>query len=309
MTVVADEARRFNAELAARLSALPDLCETDDPVATREAEERGEAVIFPTPVRLPHASTASWGGVRVRVFTPPQAGGVYLHLHRGGWTLGSAALQDLRLWELAQAARVAVASVEYRLAPEHPYPAGPDDCETAARWLVEHAWDEFGTDRLVVGGESAGANLAVVTLLRLRQHGLSSAFRAAHLTYGAYDAALTPSCRNWGERNLVLSTPIMAWFYDKYLPGLSTEQRRAPDVSPLYADLRGLPLGRFVVGEEDPLLDDSLFMAARWRAAGNHVELDVVPDAAHCFVEFPIALAARERARQAAFLAAAVADA
>ncbi|CAM5718446.1 Carboxylesterase NlhH [Streptomyces alboniger] len=69
-------------------------------------------------------------------------------------------------------------SVEYRLAPENPFPAGPDHCEAAARWLVKHAVDEFGTDRLLIGGESAGAHLSVVTLLRLRdRHGITGAFR------------------------------------------------------------------------------------------------------------------------------------
>jgi acetyl esterase/lipase len=238
------------------------------------------------------------------VFTPPVVRGVYLHIHGGGWTLGSASGHDGQLWRLARAAELAVVSVDYRLAPEHPYPAGPDDCEDAARWLVDNSEREFGTDRLTIGGESAGAHLAVVTLLRLGP--LAAPFRAAQLTFGAYDLSMTPSQRQWGELNLVLSTPIMRWFYDKFLPGIGAEDRRDPDISPLYADLRGLPPARFVVGTQDPLLDDTLFMAGRWRAAGNDTALEVVAEAAHGFLQFPLEVGERELTAQEEFLAKSV---
>jgi acetyl esterase/lipase len=119
---------------------------------------------------------------------------------------------------------------------------------------------------------------------------------------------MTPSQRQWGEPNLLLSTPIMAWFYDQFLPGMSAEERRRPDVSPLYADLRGLPPARFVVGTQDPLLDDTLFMASRWEAAGNEAVLEVVAEAAHGFVQFPLKVAERELAAQEEYIAKAVAD-
>jgi acetyl esterase len=308
---LAAETRAFNEALADLLAKEPQIHEVDDPAATRAARESG-AGPFPAPVRLPEGINRTVpgraGGIPVRVFTPPQVDGVYLHLHGGGWTLGSADAQDPLLWALARAARLAVVSVDYRLAPEHPYPAGPDDCEDAARWLTGHSSAEFGTDRLSIGGESAGAHLAVLTLLRLRDNGgLQRAFRAAHLAFGAYDASLTPSSRLWGDRNLVLSTPIMAWFWDQFLPGLDPEQRRDPGISPLYADLRDLPAARFMVGTQDPLLDDTLFMAARWRAAGNTADLEVVAEAAHGFQMSPITIAEQERARHIAYLAAAVA--
>ncbi|WP_208026007.1 alpha/beta hydrolase fold domain-containing protein [Amycolatopsis acidicola] len=96
------------------------------------------------------------GGVPVRGFVPGRVDGVYLHLHGGGWMLGSAAGQDEKLWRLAEQARLAVVSVDYRLAPEHPFPAGPDDCEAAARWLVANAAAEFGTERLLIGASRPG---------------------------------------------------------------------------------------------------------------------------------------------------------
>ncbi len=92
---------------------------------------------------------------------------------------------------------------------------------------------------------------------------------------------MTPSQRLWGDRNLVLSGPIMIWFGDQFLAGRDREQRRDPDISPLFADLAGMPPAIFTVGTADPLLDDSLFMEARWRAAGHATELRVWPEARH----------------------------
>jgi acetyl esterase/lipase len=305
---VAERTRAYNRTLAENLAALPAHHELDDPPASRAARARGEGP-FPAPVRLDEGEDRTiegrGGPIPLRVFTPPAVRGVHLHIHGGGWVLGSAAGQDLQLWRLAGAAEVAVVSVDYRLSPEHPYPAAPDDCEDAARWLVESAEGEFGTNRLTIGGESAGAHLSVVTLLRLGAQ--AADFRGAQLTFGAYDLAMTPSQRQWGDLNLVLSTPIMAWFYEKFLPGMSPEERRRPDVSPLYADLRGLPPARFVVGTEDPLLDDTLFMAARWQAAGNEASLEVVAEAAHGFLQFPLEITERELAAQEEFVAKAVA--
>lgn len=259
------------------------------------------------PTRLPQGrDRVIDGAVTVRTFVPDHVDGVYLHIHGGGWAFGSADGQDERLWRLAEQARLAVVSVDYRLAPEHPYPAGPDDCETAARWLVEHAAAEFGTRRLLIGGESAGAHLSLVTLLRLRdRHGITGAFRAAHLLFGAYDLSMTPSQRSFGNRRLLSNTESLRGVYELFTPGMGEEQRRNPEVSPLFADLTGLPPARIVVGTEDPLLDDSLFLAARWQAAGAPVRLGVVAGAMHGFTLFPLTITERELRRERDYLAAA----
>ncbi|MEW1638275.1 alpha/beta hydrolase [Streptomyces sp. NPDC093801] len=260
------------------------------------------------PVRLPQGrDRVVAGGVRVRTFVPAgPVDGVYLHIHGGGWSFGSADGQDERLWRIAEEVRLAVVSVDYRLAPEHPFPAGPDDCEAAARWLVDHAAAEFGTERLLIGGESAGAHLSVLTLLRLRdRHGIDGAFRAAHLLFGPYDLSMTPSQRAFGSRPLLSNTDALLGSYESFSPGTGTEERRSPELSPLYADLAGLPPARIVVGTEDPLLDDSLFLAQRWRAAGAPVELGVVAGAMHGFTLFPLTVTEREFAREREFLAAA----
>src|SRR5579862_3515450 len=295
------ETRAFNSDLEHRLAGVPPASTL--PVAeTRKARAEGRG-IFPPPKVLPQGAarsvTGRAGAVPVRVFVPQHVTGAYLHIHGGGWTFGSHDQQDEALWRLSTAARVAVVSVGYRLAPEDPYPAGPDDCEDVALWLVEAAQREFGTDRLVIGGESAGAHLAAVTLLRLRdRHQLAGAFRGANLVYGAYDLSMTPSQRRWGTRNMILSTPVIAWFVDNFVPATEAEGRRDPDISPLYADLTDLPAALFTVGTLDPLLDDTLFMEARWRAAGNSTVLDVHEEAVHGFTAFPIRAAAASHQAQ-----------
>jgi acetyl esterase/lipase len=226
-----------------------------------------------------------------------------MHMHGGGFMLGSADQQDEFLFEICRTCQVAVLSVGYRLAPEDPYPAAPDDCEAVAVWLAKNSSAEFGTDKLVIGGESAGANLSVVTLLRMRdRHGFRG-FSGAVLTYGGYDMSMTPSARRWGERNLILTTKTIEWFHENYAPA---EKLSDPDVSPLYADLSGMPPAVFTIGTMDPLLDDSLFMHMRWLAAGNKSELAVYPGGIHAFNFFPIALADKANSRIHNFIVQAV---
>jgi acetyl esterase/lipase len=179
----------------------------------------------------------------------------------------------------------AVVAVEYRLAPEHPYPLGPDDCEEAAVWLVRNGKNEFGTDALTIGGESAGGHLTAVTILRMRDRHGYTGFRGANFVYGAFDLSMTPSQRLFGDTRLVLRTIDMHQFYNAFLPSIT--DRRISDISPLYADLKNLCPALFTVGTKDALLDDTLFMHARWVAAGNEAELAVYPGGAHGFTLFP----------------------
>ncbi|WP_329234866.1 alpha/beta hydrolase [Streptomyces canus] len=298
-----DETLAFNAQFEATAASRPAREGTTgaDLLATLRRNRLGGDT---PPARLPFGQDrVVEGGVRVRVFVPDRVDGVYLHFHGGGWAFGSADGQDERLWLLAERAHLAVVSVDYRLAPEHPFPAGPDDCEVAARWLVKRAAAEFGTERLLIGGESAGAHLSVVTLLRLRdRHGVTGAFRAAHLLFGPYDLSMTPSQRSFGSRPLLSNTDTLRRTYEMVTPGIGAEQRRDPEISPLFADLAGLPTARIVVGTEDPLLDDSLFLARRWQAAGAPVQLGVVAGAMHGFTLFPLTVTERELRRERDFL-------
>lgn len=296
------ETRGFNELLIAALATQPSI-HTLPPSFTRQARREGRGV-FPPLQFAERARTISIpgrdGDIALRVVEPERPRGAYLHLHGGGWTLGSADGQDLLLEEIADSTGLTTISVEYRLAPEHPFPAAPDDCEDAALWLLENR-----SGRLAIGGESAGAHLAVLTLLRLRDlHGMSArAFAAANLVFGPYDLSGTPSRRLWGDRELLLSSAVMDWFVDGFLPGRSYEERRVPTISPLYAELDDLPPALFSCGTWDPLLDDSIFMEARWRQAGNEATLSLWPEGVHAFTAFPIEIGRRSRSEQIAFLA------
>jgi acetyl esterase/lipase len=301
---ISAETRQLGESVEKFLAGEPPITKFE-PARLRAAREQGSGV-WGAVRRVDAARTREIRGPRgpigLRVFHPPErpARGVYLHFHGGGWTLGAAHHHDVANWALCRHQDVAVVSVDYRLAPEDPYPAGPDDCEAAALWLLEEGRRELGSGHFAIGGESAGANLALVTLLRLRdRHGVS-AFRGANLVYGAYDLGLTPSARRWGARNLILSTPILEWFRAHYLPDPSLHGD--PDVSPLLADLRGLPPAHLTVGTLDPLLDDTLFLHARWLAAGNRASLFVAPGGLHGFDAFPGELARAARAASEGFV-------
>ena len=290
------ETRDYVAQFEATLAGLP-LPYTQDVQALRDAAASGQSLFGPvvlSDLATDRTIQSPAGKVSLRVFTPPTVRGVYLHFHGGGWALGAANLQDKRLEDIALACEAAVVSVDYRLSPENPYPAAHDDCEAVAMWLAQNARSEFGTSELVIGGESAGAHLASATLVRLRdKHGFMG-FKGANLLYGAYDLTLTPSARSWGDRYLVLNTPIMNWYYDMFVP---REKRADPDVSPLYADLSGLPEALFTVGTLDPLVDDTLFMYGRWLAAGNKAQISIYPGAIHAFPLMPIKLAQQANQR------------
>ena len=285
------ETEKFNKKIEALLSTMPPT-HSKTPREVREERDSGESWMGPIR-RLDEAEdrlVSSLGReVKVRVVVPDEVHGVYLHMHGGGFVLCHADQFDEALVGTAKRSKVAVISVDYRLAPEDPHPAAADDCESVAVWLVKNAKAKFGSERLIIGGESAGANLAVVTLVRMRdRHGFTG-FSGANLVFGCFDISMTPSQRNWGERNLLISTPTIEWFNSHYVPEI--EKRRDPDVSPLYANLSGMPPALFTVGTHDPLMDDTLFMYMRWLAAGNRAELAVYPGGTHIFTAFPIKIA------------------
>lgn len=242
------------------------------------------------------------GAVPLRILRPPgQALGVVLDIHGGGWVVGSAGLNDRLNAHLVAEAGLAVVSVDYRLLNE---PRGvflPDavfDCLAAARWLIAHAADRFATDRLLLVGESAGGHLAALTALELRRTGQLDAFLGCIFVYGVFDLTGTPSVRNAGPDTLLLNGPTMAADLARLTPGLDEDCRRQPDISPLYADLTGMPPALFIAGEIDPLVDDSRLMAAAWAGAAP-AELVIAPASPHGFMHFggPNAARVRERIR------------
>ncbi|PZU64009.1 alpha/beta hydrolase [Sphingobium sp.] len=232
--------------------------------------------------------------VHVRVLRPANpVRGVVLDIHGGGWIIGNARMDDALNIALAQACDVAVVSVDYRLVGLTPIEGLMDDCLAAARWLLGQGMPEYRDLPIFFLGESAGAHLAAATLLRLKQWPeLLRRVTGAVLYYGVYDLAGSDSVRRAGPDTLVLNGPGMVAGLRRLTPGMSDTARRQPPLSPLYGDLRGLPPALMFVGERDPLLDDTLQMAERWRGVAE-VALHRLPEAPHGFICFRTGMAAK----------------
>jgi acetyl esterase len=235
-------------------------------------------------------------GVPCRVFRPDgPATAVYLHFHGGGMIMGAPEMNDGGNLDLCRRFGMAVVSVDYRLAPEHPFPAGPDDGVAVADWLLGKGVDEFGSGRLLTGGESAGGYMAAAVLLRIRDElGAADRVDGANLVFGVHDWGRSPSQR--GVRPTdgpdMLTPEGIELFTECYLPGRTDDERRDPSVSPAFADLHDLPPALLSVGSADHLLDDTLMLAGRYAAAGNETDLFVAPDMPHGFMAFPCGITA-----------------
>lgn len=236
--------------------------------------------------RAPVVETRLVGSVPVRILRPSgKPKGVVLDIHGGGWVIGNAQMDDDLNLGMVNACDVTVVSVDYRLAVDTPVEGLMDDCLAAARWLL--TTDEFADLPVIVVGESAGGHLAAATLLALKQWpDVLKRVSAAVLYYGVYDLTGTPSVRTAGKHTLLLDGPGMVEALRRLTPGLSDEERRQPPLSPLYGDFGGLPPALMFVGELDPLKDDTLLIAERWLGAEAHL----LPEAAHGFIHFPVAM-------------------
>jgi len=158
------------------------------------------------------------GELPIRIYTPVGQGPfpIVMHFHGGGFVIGDLEIYDSTCREICAGADAIVVAVDYRLAPEHPFPAAPDDCLAATRWAAAHAAEFHGdSNRIVVGGDSAGGNLAAVTALRLRDEG-GPKLRGQLLIYPVTDAADTESMRVNAEGYL-LTRADMQWFVGHYV--------------------------------------------------------------------------------------------
>ncbi|KAI0530325.1 acetyl esterase [Xylaria digitata] len=253
------------------------------------------------PVRLPEAqelkipSREPGRDIPVRVYKPDNGDpskGILLHIHGGGYTLGSRTHVDGLLKFYANTIQVTAMSVGYRLAPEHPWPAAREDSIDVAEHLVDAGESEYGGKLLFLAGESGGANLAVVTAFHLIRARPQHVLKGLVLPYGNYTVALgLPSMASY-DKPVLINHEIIRRFVDAYTPGWTPEERRNPLVSPLFEDLRALaskaPSGRlppalFICGTNDPLLDDTLFMSVKWQAAGSEAIVKISPGAPHVF--------------------------
>jgi acetyl esterase len=250
-----------------------------DRVDSAEMSGPGEEVADVRDVELPGPG----GPIRVRIYRPNGEGPLPLvaYVHGGGWVIGTLDTYDPLCRALANASGAVIASIDYRLAPEHPFPAAPDDVRAAVRWLAEHA-EELGADpaRIGIAGDSAGGNLATVTARRLRDEG-GPELRFQALVYPVCDSALnTPSYREKSV-GFSLTAASMQRFWGLYLNG---SDGRQPDASPLQAeDLAGLPPAFVLTVPDDVLCDEGEAYARALEAAGVPVTLCRYDGAVHGF--------------------------
>jgi acetyl esterase len=212
------------------------------------------------------------GDIPVRIYTPAGTGPfpVFVNLHGGGWVIGDLETSDAACRDLCRTAGCVVVSVDYRLAPEHPFPAAVEDSFAATVWAAAHMAEIGGNGRLAIGGESAGGNLATVVCQRARDAG-GPAIDFQLLLYPVTDSDLERPSYQANGSGYLLEKDTMAWFWDLYCP--NPANRTNPAASPLRAaDLTGLPPALIVTAEFDPLRDEGEAYAAALEAAGGTAE-------------------------------------
>jgi acetyl esterase len=246
-----------------------------------EPVERIEDVVIARP-----AGEAGGAGLRARAYwpkAPAEPLGAVVWLHGGGWCVGDLEGFDRVCRSLSNASGAIVISVDYRLAPEDPFPAAVVDADLAVAWATGHGAQQLGYDaaRVVVGGDSAGGNLATIAALHNPR-----ALRAQLLVYPAVDAAMdSPSYREFGDLPL-LTADAMDWCWRTYLGGIEAAQAD-PDVSPLRADdLAGAPPAFIAVAGHDVLRDEGIAYAEALEAAGVPVALRRYDDMTHGFLRW-----------------------
>ena len=200
------------------------------------------------------------GGVPCRAYVPAGADGLVIHLHGGGWAFGDIETHDGHCRRIANRTGRAVLSADYRRAPDHPYPAAPDDVDAVVRWLQSADTGlGVGSSRVAAVGDSAGGQLCVVAALRN-----PGFFDALGLIY----PVVSPPGRFASYETVFggLQPGEMDWYWDRYVPDAAT--RRLPDLNPLDADLAGLPPTLVLTAEHDPLVDEGEALASSMAQAG-----------------------------------------
>jgi acetyl esterase len=286
------------------------------PDEARAAGDAASEAVFGPFVEVPweeRAVPGPAGAIPTRVYRPgDELAPVLVYFHGGGWVLGSLVTHHGVCATLARLSGCVVCSVDYRLAPEHRFPAALDDAWAATTWIAEHAEEISGRPgALAVGGDSAGGNLAAVCAMRARDEGLPLALQL--LVYPVCDADLDTSTYREFADGYFLTADGMRWFWDHYLPE-GDGDRFQPDASPLRAaDVGGTAPALVMTVEFDPLRDEGEAFARRLEEAGVPVTLTRYDGMIHGFFRMPgvigranDALAEAAEALRAAFAAAAV---
>jgi phosphinothricin tripeptide acetyl hydrolase len=239
-------------------------------IAERRAQYERAEKVFPTPpdVKVERVSAPAAPAEWLRP-TAAVAGRVVLYLHGGGYVIGSPRSHRHLAAAIASAAAASALLLDYRLAPEHPYPAAVDDATAAYRWLLDQA---IAPERVVIAGDSAGGGLTVATLLALRDAGIPLPAGAVCISPWVDLTCGGGSYRTKADVDPIVRQAGVAEMAQAYLGNASPQ---APLASPLFADLRGLPPLLIHVGSDEVLLDDAVQLAARAKAAGVETTIEV----------------------------------
>jgi len=251
------------------------------PVAEQRARAEKMARFFRLPKGMQYQPVDA-NGVPAGWFIPGQAAdGVILYLHGGAYALGSVNAHREFLARLTKAIGKRILAIDYRLAPEHPYPAALEDAVTAYRWLLEQGTAPV---QIIIAGDSAGGGLTLAVLLALRDDGQPLPAGAVCISPWTDLALAGDSMQEKADVELVLDRDSLAMFAALYA---GDEPLTNPLISPLYADLTGLPPLLIQVGSDEILLDDSLRFAQKAEAASVEVKLTVWEGMFHVFHMFP----------------------
>jgi monoterpene epsilon-lactone hydrolase len=229
--------------------------------------------LVPRPPRSFDLEEVTAGGVKAELVSWHGSARDILYLHGGGYALGSPLLFRDLTWLLAKSARARVLCIDYRLAPEHPYPAALEDAVAAYRWLLAAG---VSPNRIVVMGDSSGGGLALAMLLKLRDEG--APLPGAAVALSPWTDLTDASLRTDIEGDPTFKSEEFSVFAAWYLAGADP---RTPYASPLFGNLAGLPPVLIQAGSDEVLLDDSVRIAEKLRCAGGQVELEIWPRMPH----------------------------
>ncbi len=297
--------------LQMQAAANPPPMETLPPEVVREAFKAQSALLAASPEPMKRieniAIPGEDGDLPLRIYYPKTGvsnnGGllpITVFYHGGGWVICDLDTHDDLCRSLAAEAECLVVSVDYRLAPEHKYPAAVDDAWAALLWVAENAASIGGDyERIAVAGDSAGGNLAAVTALMARnQGGPELALQLLFYPVTDINDLNRPSHQQFAD-GFGLTRAAMEWFRELYLP--EGQDPKDPHVSPLYAtDLTGLPPAVVITAEADVLRDEGAAYATALKEAGNHVEFKQSAGMIHGFVSMAGIVAAGTTARKEA---------
>ncbi len=256
------------------IAMLPDFVWGETPAEMRENFEAG--FTLPTHPTAQVTSIDADGVPAALIVHPPASSNVILYLHGGGFIMGSCQTHRRIAADLAEASGASVLCLDYRLAPEYPFPAGLEDSLTAYHWLLK----EFQPQQIALVGDSAGGNLALATLLSLRDAGKTLPASTVLISPYCDQTRTSQTIVSHAERDPMVSSDLLNTVTACYAPNRDLQN---PLISPIYGDLSGLPPLLVHVGAAEVLLDDALKLVRQIGLVNGSVEIKVWQDMIHCF--------------------------